>query len=114
MTGLRLRKQDSDVRVVKRLVRQEVAQKLGSSAAGTGANFLQHYSYGAGGGGSFGGSGQATASAIKADVVADGSVATVSRGKLQATGGAFIEDNVGEDAVRVRVHAVNDPMYWLG
>jgi hypothetical protein len=114
MRSTGIRKQDSDGTIVRKLIRREVVRQV-TEATGTSprsANLVQNYAFGSGGG-SFGSGGGSTNSGINADAYSNGSVATVNRGKLKATGGTYLEDSPNDDSIVIRTEAVNDPMFWL-
>lgn len=113
----RLRKLDTNSTVIAKLIRQQITQATVDAPSRNSA-FVQNYSFSSGGGGSFGGGNTGTTTPeqdqITADVIVDGAVTTVTRSKLVAAQGTFLEDDATNNAVNLIAGGIQDPMYWLG
>ena len=110
MAGSKVRKQDSDFTVITKLIARELRAQTTATTPRS-ANMVQNYTFGSGGGsfGSGAGGGDATTGNIRADTT----TGTVNRSKIQASGAVYIEDNAGDNAVRVSFDKLADPMTWL-
>lgn len=108
-------KLESDYHLTLRLIKREV-RKLTSTVTVRNANFVNNYSFSAGGGSSFGGTGGTTVdrtTAVVYDPAQPGVSYEQTRTKIQGKGSAILLDNNADDAIDIVVDNVNDPLYWL-
>lgn len=111
------RKLDSDFTITKRMINRQVRKAINEAVPELrNANFVQNYVFsGAGSGGFSGGGGVAPGrtTGIVYDPANPGSTIIQTRGRIEASHGAYLQDDPGNDAINIVADSVNDPMFWL-
>ena len=109
-----IRKGDSELTVIRRLIEQKINQNNRRLNLGTTVlDKPSHLSYSSGSSGSGSGGGDGSVIAVVAGIVPNG-YAEVSRPKIKGAGGVELYDDELSGQILILGSVISDPSFWMG